>query len=266
MIPIVSNKALGRFLRSRVLILGNGPSVGPVFSSIDVSSYDLVLGLNQARSLNFWKSITVDKILVCPEPFLFSHIKNNPYDNRRLPNLLGSLIKQRHFDASDDLADVGSIVHLTNWRFREPKPLRLFYLFHFFSRQTSYNICGCFSELKGALDTALGLCRYLDAIKVDLIGVDYGFKTSIPGHFYSLPGNPIPEQTPGNERIVSLIQRYSQEISLSLLGVETYRCYPGLEKLTKKLTAESSPAGYALADDIKVFEEARRLNLINVKW
>ena len=147
--------------------LPNNPSI--------VCSYSLVD--KRMHALNIKYFVNTDSYT------LYSYLYNTHPDQKKFQFNKIRLIFAEIFNQSKDII---TFVNITNFYAKICRRKNINY-YHYFNDKDGYNddLAGSFSNCRGALDTMLGVAKYLGFSKAVLFGCDYLGTPAMEGHFYN---------------------------------------------------------------------------------
>lgn len=175
--------------------LPNNPSIVCSYSLID----------KRIESLNIKYYVTTDSYS------LYSFLYNNHPDEKKIQL---NKIKQIFADIFKNYKHISTFVNITNIYAKVCRRQNINY-YHYFEDKDSYNhdLAGSFSNCRGALDTMLGVAKYLGFSKAVLFGCDYLGSPAMEGHFYS-------DRKQFSEQNEDHLTQYRSKVKLAAEGIE----------------------------------------------
>lgn len=167
-----------------------------------VTAYNLID--KRIEKLNVEYYVTTDSYSLYSVLFnTYPHVRK--FQKSKIRALYSSIFKK--------YKDIRIFVNVTNFYSTICRRSKLNY-FHYFNDKTSYSddLAGSFSNCRGALDTMLGIAKYLGFKKAILIGCDYLGVPPTMGHFYA-------DNKPFIEKKVDLSD-YRERIKIAAKGID----------------------------------------------
>jgi hypothetical protein len=174
----------------------------PKNSSI-VCSYSLVD--KRMNALNIKYFVNTDSYT------LYSYIYNTHPNQKKFQFNKIKLIFSELFNVSKDIT---TFVNITNFYAKMCRRENIYY-YHYFNDKEGFNhdLAGNFSNCRGALDTMLGVAKYLGFSKAVLFGCDYLGDPAMEGHFYN-------DKKQFSEADISHLSEYRAKVKLAAKGIE----------------------------------------------
>jgi hypothetical protein len=201
--------------------LPDNPSIVCAYSLID----------KRIESLNVQYYVTTDSY--CLYSFLYNtypHVRE--FQRNKVRPIFSDLLKKHE--------KITAFVNVTNYYSTLCRRDNVYYFHHFGDKESlSHNLSENFALCHGALDTMLGVSKYLGFSKAVLIGCDYLGSPPVMGHFYA---DSKPHTTPAADlaEYRARIKRVSEGIDVTVIlpeGVispefeyDSYENYFKLEK------------------------------------
>jgi len=124
-------------------------------------------------------------------------------------------IRQLYLDIFKGAGDLITFVNITNFYSSLCRRGNIKYYYRFEDKESfNHDLAGSFSNCRGALDTMLGVAKYLGFSRAVLIGCDYLGTPPVMGHFYA-DSRPF-SLKPGEDRLAD----YRARIKIAAEGID----------------------------------------------